>query len=503
MDYLTRVGQTFYARIPVPKDLQHFFPAKEFKQSLRTKNRTDARRLLSIIVAGLQQTFFQWRFLLKMKPPSPQAIAIFKLRHPNRSPRTAAKLGEPSLNGSGWRPVDEVLLIQTDLDMGFVPDESGNFDVYGALPPQPRVPQAVQHIEQRDVKSSGTLVNYTGSTASLIEEFLKQDTHTKAKTSQNKGYTLNHLKSFAQSKKVSEILSTDSMYTFLNKYLVNTGQKHSTRVANFKVLKTLLDYCKRKNFINKDTLDEIKQIKLVKTQVDMACHENEANESYTHSELQALLDSCIDKPAVNNTASLQKRLTHIRLIYYILTAMFTGFRAQTLGQLTKDGFDFSSEVHTMTIKNELVEINGRMENTNKTYKSLQLPIAKQLEKFHFRKFVNLAVHDNNIFPVTATLDQRLDKQLVSIVMKKQQQRIHSIRATVDNLYVSTGNISTDDKELLMGHALQGVSAHYTSFKTQMRDYPKDVANKVNRALVYDIDFSRITAYLENELSFFK
>ncbi len=49
MDYLTRKGQTFYARIPVPQDLQQQFQTKEFKQTHRSEDTLHTPNTRSII----------------------------------------------------------------------------------------------------------------------------------------------------------------------------------------------------------------------------------------------------------------------------------------------------------------------------------------------------------------------------------------------------------------------------------------------------------------------
>lgn len=135
----------------------------------------------------------------------------------------------------------------------------------------------------------------------------------------------------------------------------------------------------------------------------------------------------MQQPATSNGPSLKKRIAHLRTIYQVLVCMFTGFRAQTLGQLTTSCFDFESAVPIVSVKNELIEVNGRLENTNKTAKSMKLPIMSQLEKLHLRRFVNLIIHDNqSIFSYQGTLEYRLRAQLQQVGMSGYRQLLHSL-----------------------------------------------------------------------------
>jgi integrase len=244
-------------------------------------------------------------------------------------------------------------------------------------------------------------------------------------------------------------------------------------------------------------------VKLTFTQEDKFKKGQEnPNDPYSPEQLQTLLYSFIDNPATSATTRTH-RLNHIKTIYYLLVAMYTGFRAQTLGQLRKDSFDFMSDVPTITVYNELIDTGNGLYNTNKTASNIKLPLVKHLEKLNLEKFVNLKLHGKTIFGATSTLDQRVDAQLVRIGMKKNKQRIHAIRGTVSNAYNIAPDISTQLKEQLVTHAIKSSAKNYDDLNIAMRDYPKELQGKMERALAYKkIDFTRLNEYLKDQLSMF-
>lgn len=251
-------------------------------------------------------------------------------------------------------------------------------------------------------------------------------------------------------------------------------------------------------------MEEIADIRLVETQKDKFLKGVKPNKSYHDAQLQTLLTSFMSNPAVS-CSTRARRLNHIRTIFYVLTAMFTGFRVQTLGQLKRDSFEFSAKVHTLTVPNLLVTAeDGREYTTNKTDLSLRLPIVRQFESLHLKEFVSLKVHgDGPIFgPATVTLDQRVDAQLVAAGLKQPRQRMHSLRGTANNKYLLCSAVQPDMKEILMGHVDQTVSGAYNDFTFLMESKPEAIRGLMEKALVYEVDFTQIGNYLKKQMEWF-
>lgn len=498
MSYLQKRGKHWYVRLSIPTELlSQFEPQREIKRSLRTSSLTAARKLAHIALVEIQQQFFQMRYApaMQQKPPSKRAYEIFHLQRPGVNalvPRRYNPLGKTDLT---LEPHPDIMLIQSILDQGYEPDERGNFDL--SKPPQ-NDPIGHQQAQAMPQHTAPLPIVPQLKVSKAVAEFIDQDIHVEPKTRETKRFALDHLNRYAQNKQCHEVLTPDSLDSFLNAYLIQVSRLEiGTRKGHFKILKAFLRYCVKKHYITKSTLDDISEIRLAVTPEDKFKQEQTANESYTSSELNALLNSFIDNPATS-ISTRSRRLSHIRTIYYILIAMFTGFRSQTLGQLTKSSFDFNSTVHTLTVRNQLVDTPKGKRNTNKTAHSICLPIVKQLERFSLQTFVKNAPADN-IFGATSTLDQRLDAQLVALGMKKSKQRIHSIRGTVSNAYNDADGISTELKELLLGHKIQTTAKHYDTLKQSMKEHPEKIQDKMERALTYKIDFSRLEIYLKDQL----
>jgi integrase len=499
MYYLHRVNRTYYCRVIIPKDLKPHFSSREIKISLKTTSKTEARKLLPTLVSGIQQHFFNLRWShknMKQQPTiSAEAVAIFKEQYPKDETHISIPKTQYLGEAWGWHEYGQEYIVNPDLaaiqerlDEGWQLNDGGEWEFIGVhqgaviqtinstSPPSPEIIEK-QKATKKSAKSKLTLqkaIELYLAHCVNPEKKLKAKPRAKS-TLKNEEQALTKLSDWFGSGKVSiSDVVTKDFYEF-SEYIV-TERKLAKSSANMYLncLKRFFKYLKEFKHIN-----EVPTLDFLKLQGDEKL--KTANIPYTNAELRLFFDYVID----NKPIKIRDRERMVSLTYLILMFIYTGFRKSE--QLTV--------CEVIYIKGTPVFNLPTM--TKDTVSSVRyVPIHSKLISLGIMKYIKH--HTEKMFPLN---DANYRKQFDVILRKtgikseNNQKTFHACRATFDtNLH---GKIEDSVRHILLGHAGQGMDKIYVH---QIED-KIDLYKKAVEKCQYDIDFTRLKAYLKEEMDY--
>lgn len=499
MNYVLKIGQTFYARIVVPLDLQPYFRQKEFKKSLRTKSRKEAKILLPKTLHEWQQQFFHLRYIMDQRPPSQEAIDILAREYPDIDPTPRIFDDILGLPKRVW-PV-ELMHIQDILDLANPPKSAttiiNNYRTINVPANNPMEP--VNHRKNPlTVKEA-------------VAAWLESD-EVKALDNKPRGTQATYI---VRMKKFTDhcgdmLLEEVNDYKFLSNYINVVIEKHakSYREALLTVITQMITYHHQltRNDRSGCSIVAPPTIKVLeKVEAKFERTHKKANAPYTSEALQALFDSFATKPA-KRTSSTKDKLIHLTTVYATLLALYTGHRISDLKYLRAKDFDFEGGIPRLIQKDRLIMITKddgskiAIGTTNKTSSDLTLPLHKHLLELNLAGFINIFGADKQPFEQASTVNQRLSAQLKKAGIKQDRQLMHALRATISNKY-ETVDAPDNMKELLLNHSIAGTRKFYDSHEFLTLTELPTINNYVQR-LNYNIDFTKLKAHLEELLKFF-
>lgn len=476
MDYLLKVNRTFYVRVVVPKDLLPYFPSKVIKRSLRTTSKTHARHLLPVVLCDIQKTFYQIRLRISymdLKQPSQRAIEIFKKRYgQNVSVYEAAQLGEPCIQGTGWKFKTEIFRIQAKLDAGYLTDEDNYFNLEEApergLTTSPQEPivqvnapvTTPQESELTLAEASDLYIQH------CINPTKKYTSNPRAaSTLESEKQALKQLKAFMKSDKVLLSELPNDFYDF-SAYLRDT-QKLAYNSVN-----TRLNCLSRFFKFLKDS-NHIKYMPAIKFQKPQGIDKvDNSNLPYTNEMLNKLFTYLI----TNKPTSIKARKKSLSLTYLLLGLLHTGFRITEFTKACKIIRHNNIPVFDIDTLTKGVESSIRY-----------VPVHEKLFDVNFIEYF-----EKYKFPSNPGKDLRDILNTLGIKKQCNDYTLHSCRSSFDTRL--HGKIEDGLRKRLMGHTLGGMDKKYVK---QLPDDVKLYCKAVDECL-YDIDYPRIRKYVLSE-----
>lgn len=502
MTYMLKIGQVFYARIVIPIDLQDHFRNKELKRSLRTKSRKEAKQLLIKVLNEWQQQFFQLRYVLTMdqRPPSKEALAIFARDFPKLSPEPQTFIGAYGIEKTHWPA--ELMHIMDVLDMAKPPPATtiiNNYNrTYNTSSPAPTAAGLV------------TPATHKMTVREAAEIWLASDEITSL-SGDKRGTQYTYRSKIGKFVELygSKDLADVNDKVFISKY-INEEIRSYRKSYRKSILSLIIQMIRYHHQITRNApLDNqilppplVKVIENVREKFDSK--DKEANPAYAPEQLQLLLDSFATNPA-KRLNSLHDRRNHIATIYATLIALYTGFRISDLRYLQTSDFVFDHEVPHIAQQNRLVkevQKSGKVveSNTNKTGSSISVPMHKQLLSLNLSKFTSQFSDTDQPFEKDSTINQRLSAQLKVAGIKQDKQLMHAFKTTINNEYLALGT-PVEMKEYLMSHTATETRKSYNS-SVFLAKHKLSEINPYVQKIKYKLDFSLISAHLEEQLSFF-
>jgi len=487
MQNITRIGRIFHVRVAVPCDLRLYIDQREIKTSLKTSQKSLAKKLARPIISNIQQQFTTLRLIIQMKAPTLEAVAIFKLRHPTGNPLTAAAAGEPSLNNSGWKPVDELLLIQTHLDLGFVADEHGHFDIYSAMQ-TPKVAAPVQSpvaplAPAPKVAAPAQSPKHELMITKAIELYLEHcrkpadPIHYKARAECTMGVEIastKHLLEWVGTNNITAVEVAKKDFKEFSRFFITGKGNKTTSVRTW--LNALTRFFK---FLHEfGYIDEPPEIVFPKLQgMDKV---KTANLAYSGEILQQIFDYVAD----HRPKSRRDRITQVELAYFLLMLLYTGFRKS-------EGRDTADNIKTYG----KIPVFVQEELTKDVVTSIRwIPLHRVLIQCGFLDFVekckgevfikNESTYRTPFARIRAALGYTTPREYT----------FHSFRATFDSNLV--GIVEDSTRRIFMGHALTGQDKTYVQQLADRADFYRTQINKLS----YPVKFDKLKEYLKSELA---
>lgn len=491
MHYLLKIGSTWYIRVVVPRDLEAQFPYKEFKRSLRTASKTEARRLMTPALAAIHGQFAEKR-AQTMRPKrsiTAEAVSLFRRLYPGTDTHVEAT---PVQRFGDWVVHQEPELVihpdletvQKLLDEGWRVNTSGDWEFVGVTPPAP-----VQVIEPI-AASVASQEPAPERPALLLSEAKKlyidhcndpQDkTHFKAnspRTIASKMQAFIQLENWLGGENVSIESLLDRDFKPFTLFMMEKAGLSKVS-ANCR-LKDTRNFFKHLYEVEK-RIDRVPVIKDAKLQGKEKI--KRANLPYSSDELTRFFNYLMtNKPHIR-----RERKTQVELIFLILMFIYTGFRREEQMSFTRDKvgrikgidvFDFTemSKDNTASIR--------------------MVPLHSKLKALGFLKFADK--QQESIFPRNdANYRKKFDTVLRALGIKEEayQKTFHSCRATFDSMLA--GEIEDSTRKMLMGHTLPGMDKLYVH---QMHD-KMPLYQKAVEKLKYDLPFDALKEYLRTEVN---
>lgn len=485
MQYLLKIGHTWYVRIPVPKDLHQHFPSKEIKKSLKTKNRQQAIALLSSHLATYQQQFFKLRYAppMEQRPPTLEALAIFERQYPDKSPKPKYFKGVFGVIKPFW-PV-ELMHIMDMLEMGYLPNEHGEF----VLSEQPRTFRTVADAPAVPPPAS-TVPMTTPATAEaptlndLIKAYLYEKEHGTKKLKALRPGTLSGYKRVLNKFSVfCRNCDIDTAANRIDKFtdaILDRGVNKNSMNTEAGYINAFYKWCRAKQYtavtptITRGTF----------TPQEKA---SKGNKVYESEEIQKI----INRFAATNTTELDERRNILSTIYYCLTLMFSGFRKEEA--ITLDKSDIKTIAKVVVIDLSIEKISNL-----KTLNSPRiLPIHKKLKDLYLLEYIE-KIEGNRIFHLTYSMYRfRLNSILYELGIKKKagEKLFHSFRHYFDTALNATPNVQDSHRKMLLGHARDGMDGVYLHIvREQVPEF-----NKAVQQMAFKFDFEPLRIFLRREL----
>ena len=483
MDYLTKIRQTFYCRLPIPKELQQYFSTKEFKKSLHTKDRKQAKLLLITIVSDMQAHFFRLRYLMEQRPPTFDAIEICKKMYPDITEFSSTfKDGRGRLR-TEYPP--RLMHIQDALDVGVEPNKDGILIITDEYDHKIKLrysrPNRQYDTDLVPSEVIPTPISILFSKAS--EDYLNESEFGTAKKRSLVKNTIGSyrgtLKRFDVFTKKCDLVSAVNQGNSYIDYRLQSGLKKTSVNSDIRNLKVFFDWCVNKKYINSypklESCTESNQEKWEK-----------GNHVYVSDDIQKIINALSE---VHYT-DIRRRERHLSFTYFCLVLLFTGLRCKSEAmQLQKSDFKVIDGINAIDLGagKELKSINS--------YRII--PIHKKLEDLDLLKFADRA--QNLIFTscygyYAKALNDILYR--VGIKTRKYEYLFHSFRHAFDSSMDALGTVPDTHRSMLMGHARTGMDKIYLSIIEE--HLPR--FNKSVQSMSYNYDFSKLKIFLRNELN---
>lgn len=498
MDYLARIGQTFYARIPIPKDLQDRYNRKEIKHSLHTKKKTSARSVLLKLLVQYQQEFLEMRcntMSSQQKPPTKRAIEIWLQVHPGKDWTKPPSRMEIFATNLTFTPIEHIQLL---LDSGYEPDENGIFDT--TKPPQHepvhyQQMQPVQHTEPQyavpapvvQPKPNPKKLMTIGKAVALYLDVMEHGDPPKISAK-----TIGYVKSTAS--RLQQFLDYVGESTPLDK----AGEKleaftvHVLSVSNFKISSSnaygasiliFYKWCILKGYTT--TLPTFKTAQTTKAQ-----RANKGNRPFTDNEVQTILDALVVIPASNR----KQRKRNVSFIYFCLTLLFSGFRrGEAIGLTTADfktreGIDFL-DLPADRIAEFKTETSPRILPMHKIFKSLGI-----------LKYISVNTEPKPFYMSYSVYRVMMNTILYATGIKTERGEclFHSFRHGFDSVLNATGGLEDSHRKMLTGHKIPGIDNIYLHLLNQHIVPFNAGVQKMPYAKMFD--FTKLNEHLRNELN---
>jgi len=491
MQYLHKIGETFYLRLPVPKDLQPYFPAPEIKRSLHTKRRNDATQILVKLVYEYQQQFFILRYAppMEQRPPSRQALDIFGKMYPDISATPSMIYNVYGKLITTW-PL-QLMSIMDALGAGFLPNKEGVLDLEGITPPP--IP-AYQHPQKpveaikKDAKPQAKPILLTVAANEYIE-FVKHGNLAKTPLSSGTVETyersLRFLSDFVGSK--CDVVTASKNLTEFSYDRLSDGLGKSSTNTYLMAIKAFYSWC--------NTKTEPKYIEVVPTVQYCSFSDAEltqvGNKTYKDSEIQLILDLF----TTLESKSINERKRNLSFVFYCLILLFSGFRKQEAMILEREDFKDIDKIPVIDLS--ITKI-ARLKNLSAPR---LLPVHKKLSGLFLSEFVK-GRDTEEVFDFSYSVYAELLNGILyglKIKTKPYEKLFHSMRHGFDTSLSTIETCQDSHRRMLMGHGKKGMDKVYLDIVHQH----VPAFNASVQQMPFNYDFTKLKAFLRSELDYFK
>jgi len=494
VSYLLKRNRLYYFRVVVPLDLQEYLGCKEIKRSLHCTKKTEARQLAVSMVSGIFTTFQEIRRIqLPMSQPQPskEAIQIWLKRNPECKPLQLNHRNIALNLGMAGVPLipeyhPDIMTIQQLLDMGYLPDASGNFDLM--KPPQfdmslPQTPVALPVVSTsigEPSKKPLKIVTLKEAISSYMEhrnepESLLFTRKVSKSTLEGDTTALNRLGQWVGNditpiQEVSE-RNFNEFSEWLQEKHKNQPSSINTRII---ALQGFFGWLEEQKWIT-----EVPKFKRAVEQ--SGTNKSNSNRPYSDEELQKIFNVI----AKTRRTRRMDREASLRLAYFLLVLLYTGMRRSEVENLSLDSVG--------TVK-KVLAFSQTQVTKNKDYSVRYIPVHCMLNQLGLNDYIK-AVASNpsgNIFDektIYNNFKMLLNKLKIN---EKYGTTFHSFRSLFNSKLMAVMPDSMRNK--MLGHKGKGMDKHY--IYCLISDLPQ-YSNYINQ-IEYDVDFMALETYLKRE-----
>lgn len=502
MNYLLKIGKTFYCRLPIPKELQTHYAAVEVKRSLHTKCRNEAKQLLARIVSDYQHQFFVLRYTMKNRPPTRQALEIFGKMYPDLSAEPIMNFNAVGQYVAIWPSL--LMSIMDALELGYKPNSDGVFvipspsisigealrrgyraDKDGILKlPDTATPHILPHSP-----ASPTEATTPASTVLLseaIEEFIHDKRHGTSKTPARSKKTVDAyertLKNFSYFVGKCDIVTASTKTNDFGDELLCDGLSKDSTNTYLRGIKSFYEWCTTKRGTKYlTTLPSIEYCTLSDEELL-----KRGNRTYNDEEIQALLN----RLAVRGDTTIEGRKRNLSFVFYCLTLLFSGFRKEEAIILERTDF---TDINSIPVIDLSIDKISKLKNLSAPR---IIPIHKKLLDLHILEFVGNA--RDSVFNYSyESYRARLNGILYELKIKTKpyEMLFHSMRHGFDTSLSTIGTCQDSHRRMLVGHGHRGMDKVYL----EIVNHHVPTFNESVQKMSFNYDFSKLKEYLREEL----